>query len=54
LVHLVLVEWLNNFAYKIKLAPAPFLISELIVLAVALITVASQTLKAAVKIPLNR
>jgi len=51
--YIVLDSWLNNFAYNIKLTPIPFAIAGLMALAVALITVTGQTLKAAGKNPVE-
>lgn len=51
--YFVLDSWLNNFAYKIKLTPIPFLVAGLMALAVAILTVVSQTWKAAGKNPVE-
>ncbi len=51
--YFVLDKWLNNFAYRIDLTPFPFIISGLLALVVASITVAGQTWKAAGKNPVD-
>ncbi|MCB0297890.1 MAG: ABC transporter permease, partial [Calditrichaeota bacterium] len=40
-------KWLESFAYRIDIAPLPFLIASLAALAVAIITVISQSWRAA-------
>jgi len=46
-------RWLQNFAYRIKLSWWMFVLAALISLMIALITVSSQTVKAALKNPVN-
>jgi putative ABC transport system permease protein len=40
-------KWLQNFAYKIEISPITFLISFLVSIVIAFITVSFRTLKAA-------
>jgi putative ABC transport system permease protein len=47
LAYLGLREWLGNYAFRIDLSPWLFVLPSLLVLAVALLTVSVQTLKAA-------
>jgi len=51
--YLILKGWLENFAYKINLSLFPFIIAGLLALAVALITVAGQTWRAAGRNPVD-
>lgn len=53
IAYLVLRNWLNDFAYRIKLTPFPIVVAGLLALAVAVLTVASQTWKAAGKNPVE-
>ena len=53
LAYIVLDKWLNDFAYKIILTPLPFIFAGLMAFAVAIITVASQTWRAAGKNPVE-
>ncbi|MFA8341386.1 MAG: ABC transporter permease [Rhodothermaceae bacterium] len=46
-------DWLNDFAYKIDIGWLTFLLSALIALAVALLTVSMQTYKAATSNPID-
>ena len=46
-------KWLNNFAYRIDLGMGIFVLSALLALAVALITVGWQSLKAAATNPVK-
>ena len=46
-----LQQWLNNFAYHIKLGPTPLVISGLIALTISWLTVSYQALKAAMANP---
>jgi putative ABC transport system permease protein len=46
-------QWLGEFAYRIDLNPGIFLIATSIALAIALITISSQTIRAAVTNPAN-
>jgi len=43
----IMSQWLQKFAYRIKLGPVPFLISGAIVLLIAYLTVSWQSVKAA-------
>jgi len=43
--------WLNSFAYRITLEPLPFLLASIIALAIAVVTVLSQSWRAAVVNP---
>jgi len=53
LAYIILSRWLNDFAYRIKLTPLPIIIAGLLALAVAILTVAGQTWKAAGKNPVE-
>jgi putative ABC transport system permease protein len=46
-------EWLNGFAYRIQLNPLVFVLSMTIAIIIALITVSTQTIKAALTNPSN-
>ncbi len=46
-------RWLNHFAYQIKLTPSFFLISALITLLIASLTIVSQTFRAARRTPVE-
>jgi putative ABC transport system permease protein len=46
-----LQQWLNNFAYHIKLGPTPLVISGLIALTISWLAVSYQALKAAMANP---
>jgi len=46
-------RWLQKFAYRTPLSPAPFLLASLLVLAFALLTVSYQTVKAATADPVK-
>jgi putative ABC transport system permease protein len=46
-------RWLRAFAYRTEIGPAPFLFSALLALAVALLSVLFQTLKAALADPVH-
>jgi putative ABC transport system permease protein len=46
-------QWLGEFAYRIDLNPGIFLIATSIALAIALVTISSQTIRAAVTNPAN-
>jgi putative ABC transport system permease protein len=45
--YLVLRDWLQNFAYRTEVTPIVFILSGLYTLAIALITVSLQTMRAA-------
>lgn len=46
-------KWLNSFAYKIDLGAGVFLLATLLAILIALVTVSSQTIKAAMTNPAN-
>jgi putative ABC transport system permease protein len=46
-------QWLNSFAYRINLNPAIFALATSLALVIALFTVSSQTIKAAMSNPAN-
>jgi putative ABC transport system permease protein len=46
-------RWLGNFAYRVGLSPVPFLLSGAAVLLIALITVSSHAVKAAMANPVD-
>jgi putative ABC transport system permease protein len=46
-------QWLNSFAYHIEMNIVVFVLAALVSIAIALITVSSQTLKAAMTNPAN-
>ncbi len=48
-----LTAWLENFAYSISLSPASFLISGILALGIALLTVSYQAVKAAFRNPVD-
>ncbi len=52
-VYFVVSRWLQNFAYRTSMGPWPFLISGLLTLAVALLTVSIQAVKAALANPVE-
>lgn len=43
----IMSEWLESFAYRVKISPIVFIISGIVALAIALITVSYQAIKAA-------
>ncbi len=49
----LLHHWLENFAYRIKLSPLPFILSGAAALGIALATVSFQAIKAAQADPVN-
>lgn len=49
----VMITWLKNFAYRTNLGPAPFILSAIISLIIALITVGFQTIRAALTNPVD-
>jgi putative ABC transport system permease protein len=53
LAYFFLDQWLQNFAYRIDLSVWPFILSGLAALAVALLTVSYQTIKAAKANPVD-
>lgn len=46
-------QWLENFAYKIEIGPQTFLLSGLVALLIALVTLSWQSIKAAMANPVN-
>lgn len=46
-------QWLDNFAYKIEIGPQIFLLSGLVALLIALVTLSWQSIKAAMANPVN-
>lgn len=46
-------QWLQNFAYRVNMAPGIFMISGAIALSIALLTISYQTLKAAMADPVE-
>ena len=46
-------KWLENFAYKAKMGWSVFLISGLLAIAIALITISFQSIKAAISNPVK-
>ena len=46
-------KWLNTFAYRIEMNIVLYMLAALVAIAIALITVSSQTLKAAMSNPAN-
>jgi putative ABC transport system permease protein len=53
MAYLVMQGWLRSFAYRIDLTWDIFLLSGFIAMAVALMTVSQQTIKAAVSSPVD-
>jgi len=53
LVWLVADQWLDNFAYRIKLTPYFFLVSAFVTLGVASLTIVYQTFQAARRSPVD-
>ena len=53
LAYFIMQHWLRGFAYRIGVTWDIFLISGLIALAVALLTISHQSIKAAVSNPAN-
>jgi len=46
-------QWLNDFAYRVKIGPGIFLIASVIAIFIAVITISWQSLKAALANPVN-
>jgi putative ABC transport system permease protein len=46
-------RWLQKFAYRTSVSPAPFILTALLVFALALLTVSYQTIKAATADPVK-
>jgi len=53
LAYFIMQNWLTNFAYRIHISPLTFLLSALLALAVALITVSYQAVRAASANPID-
>jgi putative ABC transport system permease protein len=53
LAYFSMQDWLTNFAYRIHISPITFLLSALLALAVALITVSYQAVRAASADPID-
>lgn len=53
LAWIIMSKWLESFAYKITIGIIPFLLSALMALAVAIITISYQSYKAAISDPVN-
>ncbi len=51
--YIIMKNWLNTFAYRIEMGPAIFLLSGLIILVIALLTVIYQSVKAAIANPVD-
>jgi putative ABC transport system permease protein len=51
--YFVIRNWLQNFAYRTRVTPDIFLLSALFALAIALVTVSLQTMKAAQANPVD-
>ena len=51
--YFIMKSWLRNFAYRISIGFEVFLVSGLITLGIALLTVSVQTLRAALADPIN-
>jgi putative ABC transport system permease protein len=46
-------EWIQGFAYRTNIGPAPFLLAGLLVLGIALVSITIQTVKAATSNPID-
>jgi hypothetical protein len=53
LAYLVMHSWLQDFAYKVKLGPAVFLLAALLALAISLVTVSYHALRATLANPID-
>jgi putative ABC transport system permease protein len=51
LIYFYMNDWLNNFAYRTNIEVTVFLISIIVSLVIAFVTVSSQTIKAAIRNP---
>ncbi|NUM79310.1 hypothetical protein HUU42_00790 [bacterium] len=54
LTYWLMNQWLENFAYRIDVGVASFLLSSAVALAIALITMSYQAIKAATANPVER
>ncbi len=48
-----MLQWLDNFAYKIDIGPGIMIFAALLILATAMLSVGSQALRAAMMNPVN-
>jgi putative ABC transport system permease protein len=53
IAYYLLSRWLENFAYRMNLGPAPFLVSGAVVLSIAVLTVSFQAIRAAMANPVE-
>jgi len=53
IAYFLIDKWLGNFAYRIPLTPAPFVLSGLAALLIALVTVGSHAIRAAMANPVD-
>ncbi|MCP5107549.1 MAG: FtsX-like permease family protein [bacterium] len=53
LAYWVMSRWLENFAYKIRLAPSIFILTGVLTLVIAAVTISYQTIKAALTNPVD-
>jgi putative ABC transport system permease protein len=53
IAYIVMTRWLQNFAYRIDLSIWIFLVAGVIAMAIALLTVGYQTVKAAIVNPVH-
>lgn len=53
LAYVALQRWLEGFAYRIDLTPGVFLLTGVVVLLIALLTVSYQSIKAALADPVK-
>jgi ABC-type antimicrobial peptide transport system permease subunit len=51
IAYLVIIDWLKDYAYRINLAPGPFLFAAILTLVIGLLTVIYQAVRAAVANP---
>jgi putative ABC transport system permease protein len=53
IAYLLIDMWLKNFAYRISLTPVPFILSGVAALMIALVTVSTHAIRAAMANPVN-
>ncbi len=53
LIYFYMNDWLNNFAYRTNIELSVFIISLIVSLVIAFVTVSSQTIKAAIRNPVH-
>ncbi len=53
IAYYVMNDWLNDFAYRVDLSPATFLLTGFLALAIALATISSQAIRAATADPVT-